>query len=105
MPAGRVSCLARNERSSGEESRSYGIAAQAIEAQPVFGQIKPREARCSRAEQQPREKAWLNCGTAFKRLDNTGAEKESIAWKREAAPSIGMPRVLRGAWPQVFVRR
>jgi len=60
MPAGRLSRLARNERSSGKESRSAGVVAQAIEAQPAFGQMKPRESECSCAEQHPLEAAaWL----------------------------------------------
>ena len=37
----RLSCLARNGRSPGEESLAAAIAVQAIEAQPAFGQIKP----------------------------------------------------------------
>ena len=41
----RLSCLARNGRSPGEESRSDAVAAQAIEAQPSYGQIKPRRGR------------------------------------------------------------
>src|SRR6266446_6212801 len=41
MAAGRLSCLARNGRSPGEESLAAAIAVQAIEAQPAFGQIKP----------------------------------------------------------------
>jgi hypothetical protein len=40
-PLWRLSCLARNGRSPGEESRINGVAAQTIEAKPVFGQIKP----------------------------------------------------------------
>jgi len=39
----RLSCLARNGRSSGEESRFDSVASQTIEAQPVFGQIKPSQ--------------------------------------------------------------
>jgi hypothetical protein len=35
---------ARNGRSPGEESLTVAVAAQAIEAQPSFGQIKPSEA-------------------------------------------------------------
>jgi hypothetical protein len=41
MAAGKLSCLARNGRSPGEESLAAAIAVQAIEAQPAFGQIKP----------------------------------------------------------------
>src|SRR5208283_5108139 len=49
----RLSCLARNGRSPGEESRCDGVAAQAIEAQPVFGQIEPSQRpSASRAETQ-----------------------------------------------------
>src|SRR6516164_10828108 len=45
MAAVRLSCLARNGRSPGEESLTAAVAAQAIEAQTSFGQIKPSEAR------------------------------------------------------------
>ena len=44
MVALRLSCLARNGRSPGEESLSDAVAAQAIEAQPSSGQISQREA-------------------------------------------------------------
>jgi hypothetical protein len=44
MAAARLSWLARNGRSPGEENRAAAVAAQAIEAQPSFGQIKPSEA-------------------------------------------------------------
>jgi hypothetical protein len=40
----RLSCLARNGRSPGEESLTGAIAAQAIEAQPSSGQISQGEA-------------------------------------------------------------
>jgi hypothetical protein len=40
-----------------EESRANSVAAQTIEAQPVFGQIEPSQRpRASRAESQVREK-------------------------------------------------
>jgi hypothetical protein len=43
--------------SPGEESRVDSVAAQTIEVQPVFGQIKPSQRpRASRAEPQVREK-------------------------------------------------
>ena len=51
----RLSCLARNGRSPGEESLTAAVAAQAIEAQPSFGQIKPSEA------------AWFARPTALRR--------------------------------------
>ena len=43
MATVRLSCLARNGLCPGEESLPDAIAAQAIEAQPAFGQIRPRE--------------------------------------------------------------
>ena len=46
---------ARNGRSPGEESLTAAVAAQAIEAQPSFGQIKPSEA------------AWFARPTALRR--------------------------------------
>src|SRR6266436_7982770 len=45
----RLCCLARNGRSPGEESRSDAVAAQAIEARPPSGQIKPKRGRGARA--------------------------------------------------------
>jgi hypothetical protein len=66
--------------SPGEESRSDGVAVQAIEAQPVFGQIKPRRGQVlACAEQHPREKTWLTLVFRYKRSDSSGVEKESLA--------------------------
>lgn len=49
--------------SPGEESLINGVAAQTIEAQPVFGQIKPsKRPRASRAEPQSREKRLASLG-------------------------------------------
>ncbi len=45
----RLSCLARNGRSPGEESLTAAVAAQAIEAQTSFGQIKPSRGPVARA--------------------------------------------------------
>src|SRR5437867_1833925 len=49
MAPARLCCLARNGRSPGEESRSDAVVAQAIEAQPPSGQIKPKRGRVARA--------------------------------------------------------
>jgi hypothetical protein len=54
----RLSCLARNGRSPGEESLTDAIAAQAIEAQPSSGQISQREAVVARRTASS-EKTWL----------------------------------------------
>jgi hypothetical protein len=78
MPSQRLSCLARNGRSPGEESRCDGVAAQTIEAQPVFGQIEPSQRpSASRAETQPWEKSWLISVLPYKRLERLGVEKET----------------------------
>jgi hypothetical protein len=67
--------------SPGEESRVDSVAAQTIEAQPVFGQIEPsKRPRASRAEPQVREKmAILGLGKRSKRF---GAGKETKEGKR-----------------------
>jgi hypothetical protein len=80
MTAVRLSCLARNGRSPGEESRADGVAAQAIEAQPVFGQIRPSRGQvrpCS--EQHPQEKTWVMSVVLHKVSAHSGVEKETMA--------------------------
>src|SRR6516164_6186140 len=78
----RLSCLARNGRSPGEESRFDGVAAQTIEAQPVFGQIEPSQRPgASRAEAQLREMSWLVSVLPHKRMERSGAEKETQCGK------------------------
>ena len=65
MLSQRLSCLARNGQSPGEESRCDSVAAQTIEAQPVFGQIEPSEMPgASRAETQSRGEEVANLGYA-----------------------------------------
>ena len=85
MAAGELSCLARNGRSPGEESFTGAVAAQAIEAQPVFGQIKPGEAvwlACD--EQHPREKTWRTSLGPHKRFGIPGEGKEILAYRKAA---------------------
>ena len=97
LTAERLSCLARNGQpgsprgwprgveSPGEESRSDGVAAQPIEAQPVFGQIKPRRGQVlACAEQHPREKTSRTSIAKNKGSQSSGVEKESVAQKRGA---------------------
>src|SRR5712664_1601300 len=68
--------------SPGEESRVDSVAAQTIEAQPVFGQIEPsKRPRASRAEPQAREKmairglTWQEVETVRRRKRNEGRQK------------------------------
>ena len=47
-------------RPAGEESLRVAVAAQAIEAQPVFGQIKPKRGRVVRAQTASSEEDMKN---------------------------------------------
>jgi uncharacterized protein DUF736 len=68
--------------SPGEESRFDSVASQTIEAQPVFGQIKPSQRPgASRAETQSWEKRWLISVTLYKRSEQLGVEKETQCGK------------------------
>lgn len=76
----------RAVESPGEESRPDGVAAQAIEAEPVFGQIKPRRGQVlACAEQHPREKTSRTSIAKNKGAQSSGVEKESVAHKREVS--------------------
>jgi hypothetical protein len=66
----------------GKKVVSDSVAAQTIEAQPVFGQIQPsRRPGASRAETQPREKSWLTSVLPYKRSKRLGVEKETECGK------------------------
>jgi hypothetical protein len=88
MAAERLSCLARNGRSPGEESLTAAVAAQAIEAEPSFGQIKPSEA------------AWLARSTALRRSGgyrmthtrrHTRRAKEKKPWRTDRGRTMSRP--------------
>ena len=62
----------------GKKVVSDGVASQTIEAQPVFGQIKPSQRPgASRAETQSWEKRWLISVMLYKRSEQLGVEKET----------------------------
>ena len=64
--------------SPGEESRFDSVASQTIEAQPVFGQIKPSQRPgASRAETQSWEKTWPISVMLYKKSEQLGEEKET----------------------------
>src|SRR5271166_3888071 len=80
--------LPREEWASaqGKKVDSDGVAAQAIEAQPFFGQIKPKRGQAlSCLQQHPREKTWRISIAKNKGAQRTGAEKEPVAQKRDAS--------------------
>jgi hypothetical protein len=67
----------------GEESRSADIAAQAIEAQPVFGQIRPSRGQVRpSAEQHPQEKTWRVSVVARRMSDGSGVVEETVAQEK-----------------------
>jgi hypothetical protein len=66
----------------GKKVASDGVADQTIEAQPVFGQIKPSQRPgASRAETQSWEKRWPISVTLCKRSEQLGEEKETQCGK------------------------
>jgi hypothetical protein len=121
----RLSCLARNGRSPGEESLTAVIAAQAIEAQPSFGQIKPSEAAwlagpsalrrrrggycitCTRG--QPRrateKKPWRTDGSATARHDLGHTALPSRAVSHPARDAVSVPSERCDDRPTVTRRR
>lgn len=60
MAAGELSCLARNGGAAGRGRKLTGaIAAKAIEAQPVFGQIKPLKRPFGAVDNSDRDKETM----------------------------------------------
>src|SRR6516162_1231896 len=77
MAAVRVSCLARNGQSPGEESLTAAVAAQAVEAQPSFGQIKPSEVAWRRSG-SPEEKTWRILSEPHKRPAHRAKKRKTL---------------------------
>jgi hypothetical protein len=77
----------------GKKVVSDGVASQTIEAQPVFGQIKPSQRPgASRAETQSWEKRWLISVTLYKRSEQLGVEKETQCGKWRSRCPERLPR-------------
>jgi hypothetical protein len=77
----------------GKKVVSDGVVSQTIEAQPVFGQIKPSQRPgASRAETQSWEKRWLISVTLYKRSEQLGAEKETQCRKWRSRCPERLPR-------------
>ncbi len=78
--------VSRGVESPGEESRRGAIAAQAIEAQLSFGQIKPRRGQVlACAEQHPWEKTWRTSIVLQKMFCFPGEQMETLAYGQDAA--------------------
>jgi len=83
--------LPRGVGGPGEESRSDDIAAQAIEAQPVFGQIRPSRGQVRPWDRTARqEKTWRTLVLLDKMSASSGAEIKATAQKKAAS--------FAGAW-------
>ena len=114
MAAVRLSCLARNGRtgvpqglargveSPGKESLTAAVAAEAIEAQPSFGQIKPKRDRVVRAPNSiPEQETWPTSFMEHKKPGIPGDGKEALAYKKSGPPvceahqanDSGIPRI------------
>jgi hypothetical protein len=91
--------------SPGEESRSDGVAVQAIEAQPIFGQIRPSEATCSRALNSILEKGLTDLVERDKGTRSARVEKEYLAEKRARVSSRGHGTTQRSLVHQVYSGR
>src|SRR5579872_2613133 len=68
--------------SPGEESRTGDIAVQSIEAQPVFGQIRPSEARCVRALNSVLGRRHAGCRLSETRRRTSQAQRKK-SWRRK----------------------
>src|SRR5574337_299683 len=78
--------------SPGEESRSADVAAQSIEAQPLFGQIRPSRGQVRPcAEQHPQEKSWRMSVVLHKMSDGSGVEKETVAQEKAGLLAVERP--------------
>jgi len=67
----------------GKKVDPSSVAAQAIEAQPAFGQIRPSRGQVlARTEQHPWEKTWPLSVYRYERSAGTGVEKQAPAQKR-----------------------
>jgi hypothetical protein len=86
MAAVRLSCLARNGQSPGEESIAATVAVQAIEAQPAFGQIKPMRGKVLACAEQQVGDVQLPIGS-HKKPRTRGDEKETL-WCRKGGPVV-----------------
>jgi len=79
MAGVRLSWLARNGRSPGEESLTPAIAGQVIEAKPSFGQITPSEAALLVVRQLAKDQTWRISPNPDKKPGSLGGQKETPA--------------------------
>src|SRR5260370_37081113 len=78
--------------SPGEESRVDSVAAQTIEAQPVFGQIEPsKRRRASRAEPQVRE-TMAGFGLAPQEVETIQRRERNLAKQKAVSAAHNQSR-------------
>ncbi len=91
--------VSRGAESPGEESQPGAIAAQAIEAQLSFGQIKPLRGRVApRSKQHPLEKTWRTSIALHKSRGVPGKQKETLVRKKD--DGMIQPSVQTAALPK-----
>src|ERR1700747_844714 len=79
-------------KSRGKKGRADRVAAQMIEAQPVFGQIEPSQRlRAPRAEPQVREK-MAAFGSAPQEVETTRRRKRNEGRQKTISPAQGQSR-------------
>src|SRR6266851_1982789 len=89
--------------SPGEESRVDSVAAQTIEAQPVFGQIEPsKRPRASRAEAQVRKK-MARFGSARQEVETIQRRKRNEGRQTAISSAQSQPRP-NGSSRHIYVR-
>jgi hypothetical protein len=77
----------------GKKVASGGVAAQTIEAQPVFGQIKPSKRPGASGAEQQSEKRWRISVGLHKRSNRFTVEKETMCGKgRQRQPRNNQER-------------
>jgi hypothetical protein len=78
-------------KAQGKKVDPSAVVAQAIEAQPSFGQIKPSRRHGSRRSDSIEEKTWRISSDPYKRPGSSGEGKETLACRW--APQHAGPRI------------
>ena len=89
--------------SPGEESRVDSVAAQTIEAQPIFGQIEPSRGHVRRVLNRKSGRRWRVSVQSGKRSERFGVGKETKGGKRRYWQRGDIPN--EQLWRRIFVHR
>jgi hypothetical protein len=78
-------------KAQGKKVDPSAVAAQAIEAQPSFGQIKPSRRHGSRQSDSIEEKTWRISSDPYKTPGSSGEGKETLACRWAATACRDWP--------------